>query len=56
MFEKITNVVDTTVAGDSFNAGFLYQYAIGDNLDKLMFSGHTLTSKVIQGKVAIIDI
>ena len=53
-FEKITKVVDTTAAGDSFNAGFLYQYARGGTLKDAMECGHNLASKVIQSSGAII--
>jgi len=56
MFDEVTNVVDTTAAGDSFNAGFIYHIAMGDGLEKAMLGGHALASKVIQGKGAIIDI
>lgn len=55
-FKKIENVVDTTAAGDSFNAGFLYQYATGGTLVNAMQSGHNLASKVIQSSGAIITI
>lgn len=55
-FEKVTNIVDTTAAGDSFNAGFLYQHVIGGSLEDAMLAGHTLASKVIQAQGAILDI
>ena len=55
-FEPVTNVVDTTAAGDSFNAGFLYKHAMGEGLAQAMLSGHTLASKVIQQSGAIIEI
>lgn len=55
-FEKVTNIIDTTAAGDSFNAGFLYQYAIGSSLEDAMQAGHSLASKVIQAHGAILDI
>jgi 2-dehydro-3-deoxygluconokinase len=53
-FKKIETVVDTTAAGDSFNAGFLYQYATGGSLANAMQAGHNLASKVIQSSGAII--
>ncbi|MFK7902725.1 MAG: sugar kinase [Nitratireductor sp.] len=56
VYEKVTKVVDTTAAGDSFNAGFLYQYANGANLDDALQAGHSLASKVIQASGAIVDI
>ena len=55
-FEKITNMVDTTAAGDSFNAGFLYQYAIGNRIEDALLTGHELASKVIQQSGAIIEL
>lgn len=55
-YEAVRKVVDTTAAGDSFNAGFLYQYAIGGSLADAMQSGHQLASKVIQVSGAIIEI
>jgi len=55
-FNRVTNIVDTTAAGDSFNAGFLYQYVIGGKLENAMQSGHTLASKVIQASGAIVDV
>ena len=55
-FEKVANVVDTTAAGDSFNAGFLYRYAIGGNLEDALLTGHELASKVIQQSGAIIEL
>lgn len=56
VFEPVTNVVDTTAAGDSFNAGFLYKHAMGEGLAQAMLSGHTLASNVIQKSGAIIEI
>lgn len=55
-FDPVTNVIDTTAAGDSFNAGFLYEHTIGSSLEVAMQSGHALASKVIQASGAIIDI
>ena len=53
-FETIEKVVDTTAAGDSFNAGFLYQYATGGTLLNAMQCGHQLAAKVVQSSGAII--
>ena len=55
-FERVTNIIDTTAAGDSFNAGFLYQYAMGKNLTEAMQSGHMLASKIIQASGAIVEL
>ncbi len=55
-FATVSNVVDSTAAGDSFNAGFLYQYAVGGTLSEAVRSGHELASKVIQSSGAIIDL
>lgn len=56
IYTKVADVVDTTAAGDSFNAGFLLEYAQGRSLEDAMQTGHTLAAKVIQAKGAIIDI
>ncbi len=46
-------VVDSTAAGDSFNAGFLAAYAQGQSLVDCMASGHNLAAKVVQYRGAI---
>lgn len=56
IYKKVNDVVDTTAAGDSFNAGFLLEYAKGRNLEDAMQTGHSLAAKVIQAKGAIIEI
>lgn len=48
-----TGVVDTTAAGDSFNAGFLAGVATGGKTLQAMTAGHELASKVIQHPGAI---
>ena len=55
-FEAITNVVDSTAAGDSFNAGFLSEYACGKTIDQAAKKGHQIASKVIQKKGAIVTL
>lgn len=51
----ITNVVDTTSAGDSFNAGFLSGYLTGLNPKQSCLRGHQLAGVVIQNKGAIVS-
>lgn len=52
---KVT-VVDTTSAGDSFNAGFLSVKVNGGTLQDAALAGHKLASVVIQHKGAIIPL
>lgn len=47
-------VVDTTSAGDSFNAGYLANRMAGDEPRKAALAGHKLASVVIQHRGAII--
>ncbi|MBN6068122.1 sugar kinase [Aggregatibacter actinomycetemcomitans] len=53
--EPILNVVDTTSAGDSFNAGFLNGYLRNKPLDICCRQGNRVAGIVIQHKGAIID-
>lgn len=55
-FKPITKVVDTTAAGDSFNAGFLYTYATHNDMKQALIAGHELASKVVQSSGAIINL
>ncbi|WP_041524022.1 sugar kinase [Gilvimarinus agarilyticus] len=48
------DVVDTTSAGDSFNAAYLHFRSQGESLQKSAKMGHILASTVIQHKGAII--
>lgn len=50
---KVDTVVDTTAAGDAFNAGFLSSYLNGEGLDAACKQGHAIASKVIQFPGAI---
>lgn len=55
-FARAANVVDTTAAGDSFNAGYLFQRAQGHDQAAALQAGHDLASRVIGHKGAIINI
>ena len=55
-YKAVDTVVDTTAAGDSFNAGFLGGLMTGHAMDSALMQGHALSSKVIQQKGAIIDV
>ncbi|MGD8109250.1 sugar kinase [Vibrio sp. TRT 21S02] len=50
----VDDVVDTTAAGDSFNAGYLYQWLTSGDSIKAASAGHQLAGTVIQYKGAII--
>ena len=50
----VKGVVDTTAAGDSFNAGFLAGYVLGKDVRDCLTLGHELSCKVIQHPGAIL--
>jgi 2-dehydro-3-deoxygluconokinase len=52
--ETVT-AVDTTAAGDSFNAGFLAAVLAGQDVQAAMRSGHDLACKVVQQRGAIVE-
>lgn len=54
--QKITNVVDTTAAGDSFSAAYLATRLQGGRLELALHNAHSLAGKVIQYPGAIMPI
>lgn len=53
-FPPAAKVVDTTAAGDSFNAGFLAEIAGGASQSDAMQMGHSIASRVVQKRGAIV--
>ena len=56
MPEPVLNVVDTTAAGDSFNAGLLAGLAEGQGADAMIALGCQVAGQVIRGRGALVDI
>ena len=54
--EKVATVVDTTSAGDSFNAGYMSGRISGKTPEKAALFAHQLAANVIQHKGAIIPL
>ena len=54
IYSEVTNIVDTTAAGDSFNAGFLASCMRDQTIGEALQAGHRLASRVIQNKGAIV--
>lgn len=53
--EKVTNIVDTTAAGDSFNAGFLNAFLQGKDLETSMRQAANLAGSVVQKSGALVE-
>jgi len=51
---NLVDVVDTTAAGDSFNAAYLASRFSGLNQDEACKAGHFLAARVVQTKGAIL--
>ncbi len=53
---KPVKVIDTTSAGDSFNAGYMSRRLVGGSVEEACRAGHRLASTVVQHRGAIIPI
>jgi 2-dehydro-3-deoxygluconokinase len=52
--EPVTDVVDTTAAGDAFNGGYLAARIAGFDIERAVRAGHRLAGAVVQHRGAII--
>lgn len=51
---KVTNVLDTTAAGDSFSAGYLAKRLCGGTSSESAYAGHCVARTIIQYPGAVI--
>lgn len=54
--QKVAQVIDTTAAGDSFNAGFLASRIAGQDVSPSIAVGAQLAAKVVQSHGALVQI
>jgi 2-dehydro-3-deoxygluconokinase len=52
--ERVTNVIDTTAAGDAFNGGYLATRIAGLDIERAVRTGHRVAGAVVQHRGAII--
>lgn len=50
----VSNVIDTTAAGDSFGAGFMAGFATGESCDQAAQNAMSLAAQVIQARGALV--
>lgn len=55
-YPSVQSIIDTTAAGDSFNAGFLHAVLLSKPVSEALQAGHALASRVIRQKGAIVDL
>ena len=52
----VPDLVDTTAAGDSFNAGFLASFVEGKPIEQAIDAATNVARRVIQGRGALVEI